>query len=118
MGIILFPATAELITEVVIVLVTGRGLLRLDTLSAGLRVFAQSAGRGQASSPAVTDKIAFIEQLDQLVFTVTGDLTGIANGSGGIGVIGVRRWRIACQTSEEALSQWTESIRARIERLR
>lgn len=43
------------------------------------------------------------------------DGTGITDGGMSVGVLGIRGRQVAGQTSEKALSQWAESIGARVE---
>jgi hypothetical protein len=65
-SIILFAAAAELITEVVVVRVTSRGFLRVNTFLSSLGIFTQCASgrRGQACGSAVADEIAFVEEFN------------------------------------------------------
>lgn len=75
MRIIFLSTATESISEIVIVFVIRRGLLGVDTLTAGLRVFAQCAGgcSRHTSRTAIANEAALIEKFDEGVFAVTGD---------------------------------------------
>lgn len=117
---VIFLTTAtKLVAEVVIVFVARGSFLRVDALSAGIGVLAQSTRRvgGHASRTTVADKVALVEQFDQRVLAMACNGAGIAHGSGGVIIIGARGGRIASQAGKEILSQWTELMGAGVEGL-
>jgi hypothetical protein len=120
MGIIFILATAEPVSKVLIVLVSCRGLFRVNvSLRTGLSVDAQSTGRrgGQAGGSTVTDEVPLVEEFDEGVFTMAGDGAGIADAGRCVwsGWIGGRR--IAGETGEKTLAQSAERASTGVELL-
>jgi hypothetical protein len=78
----------------------------VDTLTAGLWVFAQCAWgcSRHTSRTAIADEAALIEKFDEGVFAVTGDGARITDCGRSIRVVGVVGNGVACQASEKALA--------------
>lgn len=74
MRIIVFATPTEFIAEVLVVFVSRRRLLRMDVAFGAGFVGSEAAWRArwQSRRAAVAYKVALVEQLDQLVFTVAG----------------------------------------------
>ena len=118
--IVVALAAAEAVPEVLVVLVVGAGLLRVDAaLGVCLRVEAQvaRAGRGKARSAAVAGKVALGEDLDEGVLAVALDRAGVADAGGIVGIRGVRGRGVAGQAGEDALAERAEGLRAVLDAL-
>lgn len=118
--VIVALATAEPVLEVLVIPVVRVGLFGVDvTLQVGLGIGAQRARarRWNALCTAVTCEVALLEDLDESVFTMALDGTGVADACRCpfIGLLGW--WGIACQTGEDVLAQRSENVRAGINAL-
>jgi hypothetical protein len=113
--VVIALAAAEAVPEVLVVLVVGVRLLRMDaSLSVGLRVDAQVAGArlGESRGAAVACKVPLSEDLDEGVLAVALDRAGVADTGGIVGIRGVGGRRIASQACEDALSERAKGVRA------
>lgn len=70
------------------------------------------AGRWDSSRTAIAGEVSLLENLDESMFAMALDGTGVANTSGIPGTASVCRWRIAGQASKDILPQWTEDLGA------
>lgn len=93
--------------------------LGADAFGAGLGVASEGARRagGHAGGATVADKVAFVEELHEGVFSVAGDRAGIADAGGCERFVRGRRGRVTGQAGEEALAEGPEGLRAGVEGL-
>lgn len=105
--VVLFSACAEVVLEVVVVLVLGRKLLRVNSTGAGYRVGAQHAwGCGRQSfRAAVADEITSAEELDQVVLAVARDGARIAYACRCVDLRRRGWWRAACEAGKDGLAE-------------
>lgn len=93
--------------------------LGANAFGAGLGVASEGARRagGHAGGATVADKVAFVEELHEGVFSVAGDRAGVADAGGCERFVRGRRGRVTGQAGEEALAEGPEGLRAGVEGL-
>lgn len=73
--------------------------------------------RGNARSAAIAGEVSLLEDLDEGVFAVALDGTGVADARGNPFLCGRRGGRVACQACEDILSQGPKDLGAGIDTL-
>jgi len=120
-GVIIAFATAETIAEVLIVLVAGICLLRVDaTLSVRRRVKAEGTGarRRIPDRTAIAGKVSLVEYLDKGMFAVALHGARVADTGGRIVRVARIRWRrVAGDTGKDALAKGAEWFGAALDTL-
>lgn len=114
-GVVIAFATTKSVTEIVVVFVVGIRLLRVDsTAGVGSLVGAQGAwaSRWDSSRAAIAGEVSLLENLDEGMFAMALDGTGVADTSGVPSTASLCRRRIAGQASKDILPQWTEDLGA------
>lgn len=119
-GIVVALAATEAVAEVLVVLVVGVWLLRVDAaFSVRLRIDAQGARARfwESRGAAIAGKVALIEDLDERVFTVALHGTGVADTGRIVGIRRARGRRVAGQTGEDTLTERAERLCAVLDAL-